>query len=71
MEETCKELGRALASKRDTISHLGLIRTANIISPSSLKSFVNLTNLSISYDVGGYEDTSKEIECLRRYLAIS
>ncbi|RIA80382.1 hypothetical protein C1645_882193 [Glomus cerebriforme] len=65
---TCKELGKALARKVNTIKCLCL-ESINIIPPSFLTLFTNLKELTIS-NIEEYDDTSEEIKEIKQYLAI-
>ncbi|RIA99427.1 hypothetical protein C1645_730880 [Glomus cerebriforme] len=69
IKKGCKELGKSLARKGDTIDVLTLY-SVSVITPSLLTSFINLKYLSI-YNKTNKENVEDEVKELQQYLAIS
>ena len=63
----CKELGKALARKDDTINKL-FLNSISIIPLSFLTSFIRLKNITL-FSYKDYDDR-EDIEQLQQYLAI-
>jgi hypothetical protein len=67
-KESCEELSNAIKRKYNTINDL-FLHSLSIISPSFLKSLINLKKIKICNFI--YDDSSENIKDFKQYLMIS